>query len=588
MHLTEEIEFMDDSVTCKSAGNYLMERAEMSSDTCADAKASLHDTCCYSLCDMCGEYSLDWDVFINFEGEDINCGDLNEHFRDEKVVNGEEQCEAIKVDYFDTCCYESPTTACLLCKQDGLFFDLNENVQVDFNGPTTCKEVANFMIRRVDDTDPVCAVTQTSLFDECCYEMCSLSEEEGTFPDYAAEVEMDGNIATCLELADAIKEAAISKDSPDCQSLQEAFSPICSYSIPENACDICPGNAVSISLSSEWNGKEMLCIDIKSRISSREEADSEVCQTAQETLQDCCIDQCMICDEPVKTDAVFTVYHDGVTKQCKELDTHFYEKSILASSEECSTTKEKYSDCCYMEPELPCNLCRRGEMEYYDLMGTNSVDFKGQKSLCSDVSDEMFRREEEMGETCFDVKTELFEACCDTKCSLCSGKGLEAGVKVSHEGRMMTCLEVDMGLGPIGSVECNAAVDQFSGECCFEKPESPCRICPGDDVGVNKEVEVDYLGTKTTCESLSNYLGSREEQEGEVCKMASSDHTDDCCFNLCSLCGDGKADWDTFVTYEDKSISCGDFEWILRGKSVADGTESCNAVQNDFFDKVCH
>ena len=72
---------------------------------------------------------------------------------------------------------------------------------------------------------------------------------------------MDGNVATCLELEAAIKDAAIPKDSSECQSLQDAFSPTCSYSIPTNACDICPNNAVSVSASAEWNGKEMKCSD---------------------------------------------------------------------------------------------------------------------------------------------------------------------------------------------------------------------------------------------------------------------------------------------------------------------------------------
>mmetsp|Transcript_30467 Transcript_30467/g.52843 ORF Transcript_30467/g.52843 Transcript_30467/m.52843 type:complete len:96 (-) Transcript_30467:543-830(-) len=74
------------------------------------------------------------------------------------------------------------------------------------------------MSRRTEDTDPTCAVTQTSLFVECCYEKCNLTVKPGTYPDWAAEVVMDGNMATCLELADAIKEASIAKDNPQCQS----------------------------------------------------------------------------------------------------------------------------------------------------------------------------------------------------------------------------------------------------------------------------------------------------------------------------------------------------------------------------------
>ena len=95
------------------------------------------------------------------------------------------------------------------------------------------------------------------------------------------EVEMDGNKATCLELEDAIKDSAIAKSSDECQSLQDAFSSTCSYSIPQNACDICPDNSVSVSAKAEWNGIEMDCSEIKRFISTREEAGGQVCQSAK-------------------------------------------------------------------------------------------------------------------------------------------------------------------------------------------------------------------------------------------------------------------------------------------------------------------
>ena len=590
MHHTTTIDFNDDEVTCRSASNFLMEREDMTSNTCSDAKATIGETCCYSICNMCGEYDLDWDVFINHEGKDMSCGDLNEIFREEAVVDGTQQCDVFKADYFDTCCYSSPTTSCQLCKQGDTFYDLNDNVQVDFNGPTTCYEVANFMSRRTQDTDPVCAITRTSLFDECCYDKCNLADNPGTYSHWSGEVEMDGNVATCLELENAIKDAAIPKGSPECQSLQDAFSPTCSYSIPMNACDLCPSNSVSIQASAEWNGKDMKCSDIKSKLSAREEASGQVCLTAQQDLQAaCCIDQCEICDKSQETDFALSVYHNGVTMKCTEVDNTFYEKSILASSGECSTAKSAYSECCYTAPKTPCNLCKKGS-DYFDLLAANSAIYMGQKMTCAEVSDMMFRREEEDGEMCSSAKDEVFDACCDTKCSLCDGKGLEAGVKISYEGRMMTCLELDLSLGPAsivsGTEQCDAIMSQHSKSCCYEKPETPCRICPGDNAGVNKEVSVNYLGTDTTCDSLSNYLGSREEQQGDKCLKASADHAGDCCYERCSLCGNGKADWETFVSYEGQSIACGDFEWILRGKSVAADSDQCTAVKDEFYDKV--
>mmetsp|Transcript_17504 Transcript_17504/g.31797 ORF Transcript_17504/g.31797 Transcript_17504/m.31797 type:complete len:130 (+) Transcript_17504:2584-2973(+) len=53
MHFTTKIESNDDEVTCRSNSNYLMERVDTSSDSCSDAKATLGESCCYSICDMC-------------------------------------------------------------------------------------------------------------------------------------------------------------------------------------------------------------------------------------------------------------------------------------------------------------------------------------------------------------------------------------------------------------------------------------------------------------------------------------------------------------------------------------------------------
>ena len=569
--------FNDEEVTCRSATNFLQEREESTSKTCSNAKAEISETCCYAICNICGDNDLDWDVFINYDGRDMSCGDFNEIFREEAIQDGAEQCDALRAEYSSTCCYSSPTTSCQLCKQDGTYFEVKEQVEVDFNGPTTCLEVANFMSRRTEDTDPACAVTQTSLFGKCCYEKCNIAQP-GTYPDWTAEVEMDGKVATCLELEDAIMEASIPNNSTECKSLQNAFSSICSYKTPSKACDMCPDRAVSINATAQWDGQVMKCSDISSRLSTREEADGAVCLDVQTSLPDaCCIDQCMICDKSSqKTDSVLTVYHNGKTKQCTEVDLYFYEMSILASSDECKTTIPDFSQCCYTEPTTPCTICRRDSKDF-DVMGSNSVIYQNQKMSCADVSDMIFRREEETGETCSTAKADLFDACCDSKCSLCGDKGLEAGVKISFEGRAMTCLELDMGLGPAaiiaGSDQCVEITNNFSEDCCYEKPETPCRICAGDNVGVNKEASVLYLGTETTCESLSNYLGSREEQEGEACKSASANNSEICCFEQCSLCGEGKADWETFVTFEGQSVACGDFEWLLREKSVAAGSD---------------
>ncbi len=597
MHFSTTVEFNDEDVTCRSVNNFLMERFDISSDTCSDARALLGETCCYATCNICGEYDLDWDVFVEYDGEEISCGALTEIFRTEAIVDGTSQCEEISDEYYSTCCYSSPITSCQLCKRDGKFYDLNQNGQVDFNGPTTCGEVANFMSRRVEDTEQVCSVTQASLFDECCYEKCTLTTEEGSYPDWQAEVEMNGMRATCFQLDGAIKDEAIPKDTQNCRDLQAAFSSTCSYTIPLNPCDLCPENDVSFVASAQWDGKMMSCADISQKLRTREEVDGGVCLDAQSQLRDtCCFDQCHVCGTNVETDAALTVYHNGKTTLCTDVDQYFYEQGIRTESEECSNAKDSFSECCYTLPDKPCNLCKRGgegnNWDYFDLMGTNVIEFNYKKMTCAELSDSMARREDEDEDQCHRMKDEYFDACCDTKCSVCGEKGLDAGVQVSYEGRMMTCLELDLSLGPaaieLDSEQCNVITEQYQDRCCYVKPEDPCRICPGDNESVKPETSVNFLGTSTTCETLANYLGSREEHSGETCQAISKDHYDECCYERCSLCGNGKADWSTFVNYEGSSIACGDFEWILKGRGITAESDTCTAVKEKYFSTCCY
>lgn len=589
MLFSEIIEFNGDSVSCRSVDNYLIERADETSKLCYDTRADLADTCCYQACNICGDTSVDWDVYINYEGNDVSCGDLKEIFRETQVIDGSEQCSAIADELRDTCCYSSPTTSCQLCKHAGIFYEVNDNVEVDFNGPTTCADVASFLTRRVDENDGMCATTQASYYEQCCFDKCMLVSAEGSYPDWSASVEMDGKAATCFDIDNAINDAGIVKGSGECAALQDAFSETCSFTIPENPCDICPDNDVSPLITLDYEGKAMKCSDIDARLRSREEMNGDKCVAAQENLGDCCFDQCHLCNEDEEIDNTHTIYYNGKTIPCSETETIFNEQGILASSEQCSADKAAFTEeCCYVAPKSPCNICKRG-VDYFDVMGTNPVTYNNEKQTCGAIADNISKRNEDDSDTCADARDMLFGTCCNTKCSLCGENGLDAGVQVSYEGRMMTCLELDLGLSvEEGSDQCSTITSQYSDQCCYVKPETPCRMCGEPGQGTNTKAQAFYLGTNTTCDNLSNYLGSREDQGGETCQNAISDFADTCCYDQCSLCGDGKADWSTFVTYEGQSIACGDFEWILRGDNVADGSDTCTAVKEEFSDKCCY
>ena len=125
-----------------------------------------------------------------------------------------------------------------------------------------------------------------------------------------------------------------------------AFSPSCSYTNPANACDIFPENDVSSTASAEYIGKQTKCSNIKNQLSTREEAEGQVFLDAQDTYGECCFDQCHLCEEDEGTDFELTVYLNGKTTTCNEVDNAFFGKSVMASSEECSAVKEEHAATC--------------------------------------------------------------------------------------------------------------------------------------------------------------------------------------------------------------------------------------------------
>ena len=75
-----------------------------------------------------------------------------------------------------------------------------------------------------------------------------------------------------------------------------------------------------------------------------------------------------------------------------------------------------------------------------------------------------------------------------------------------------------------------------------------------------------------------------EEEETEAVEQSNIPSEE-----ACSLCGNsGQLDWSEQVTYEDSSISCGEFGWIFLSDSIAEGSDKCLNLRSKYFDKCCY
>ena len=80
------VEFNGKNHTCHSVNKILIEMFDTLSNSCSDACATVGETCCYAICNICGEYDLDRDVFINYEGKNMSYGDFNEIFEEDAII----------------------------------------------------------------------------------------------------------------------------------------------------------------------------------------------------------------------------------------------------------------------------------------------------------------------------------------------------------------------------------------------------------------------------------------------------------------------------------------------------------------------
>ena len=408
---------------------------------------------------------LDWDVVVEYEGEQVACGDLKPIFGKNEIEEGSESCSNITETYRDVCCYTPPVTPCNLCQTETDFLDAYSSIEVEFWGSVNnCSEVYDYLIRRIESDSETCSSAKDSLKSDCCYKKCTICGE-GSFQDFYETVELDGATISCLQLH-TVRTLDVAQNSEICSSMQSQFSESCCYDAPETPCMLCTEGAVRKVVEVDFRGKSETCDNVANYLASRSNNGTDECTSSVLDYGEyCCFDKCSLCkdDELVDWDSYVTFEEkDGVS--CGSFDWYFTSNSIEEGTPQCTDVQSSFREkCCYKQINysIPaCSLCKKNEI-WYDLNGVVEVDFEGTSRTCTEVSNSLFRKAEDSSELCGQARKQYFDQCCFEKCNLCGDAQLDAKVEVLYNNTARTCLELAFtfvsDIVQEGSDKCNAA-----------------------------------------------------------------------------------------------------------------------------------
>ena len=594
----EDVEFEGAKSTCKEATT-MLKREEEFSDQCNIAKEQMEDTCCYELCDVCGDtLVLDWDAVVEYEGEPVACGELKPIFGRNEIEEGSTICDAAKNTYRDFCCYTPPDKPCDMCQKESAYYDAYSNIEVEFWGsPTNCSDVYNYLVRRVESDSETCSSAKDSIFDRCCYNKCSICGAD-QLQDFEQQIELGDEAISCRQLH-TVRTNDIAAESNACQFMQSKFSSTCCYTRPESPCTLCAEGAVRKDVQVDFGGDTESCSQIANFLGNRANNGTEECFTAKaELMQYCCFDKCNLCKENEQIDWDGYVTFEGRDDvSCGSFDWYFKSNVIEEGSDQCSQIQSAFSkQCCYepMDYSTPaCSLCKNGDV-WYEINGDVEVYYEGLSRSCTDVSNSLFRKYNEQNGFCNAARNEYFDACCFEKCDVCQDSLLDARVEVVYNGTATTCLELGVKFAADiveeGSEECRAAKSVLFEPCCYERPVDPCMLCKSSDGkagDIRENVDVNFYGSTSTCADLNSFLVAREEQLGFMCQAAKAELQDSCCFEKCDICENGNIYWDNPIEFNGVKFACGELTWIITGNMYERGSDDCNQIQATYHDKCC-
>ena len=308
--------------------------------------------------------------------------------------------------------------------------------------------------------------------------------------------------------------------------------------------------------------------------------------------------KCRLCSDP-STQGMrdwLEVEYDGETMTCGDADMAIL-SDYVKGTEECDSAKQSLgSTCCYNYADTPCSLCR-SETEFMDLRALAEIEYNGEAMTCGDLGKRLGPDEAD-SEMCLEAQKEHWDTCCYNQCTLCEGQGVKWWDEIEYEEEPLNCGELD-GILYANQTEveddlCQDVLSEFRNECCYDFPTDPCDVCTKDGKKhtLMPGEEVEYNGSTFTCAEVNNFL-SPFESTTKQCTEVQELSFDTCCFDRCSLCGQGaRLDAEVLVEIEGEDGeteqgSCADIESGLFQGRTADNSKECTETRTLHYDACC-
>ena len=365
-----------------------------------------------------------------------------------------------------------------------------------------------------------------------------------------ATVDYAGSMVSCSELEAMLSTVFVPQESAQCGDLHTTYSEHCCHVAPSKSCDICDATSNKVILNNKpllYAGKDTTCGDISDSLKFSTEEKSFTCSLAKTSLTNvCCVESCQMCNNIGEINAEAKIEFDGEEISCAEYESSMKISGLFMGTEECDASSVKYSGaCCSVKaepksetsasfPDVPCNICQKGEVQH-QLKSETSVEYKGTSISCVDVNTILSKSETDGSEMCEATQSLLFDGCCYEKCALCGERDLKFDATVKYNNQILSCQEFGalFSMSNIleSSDQCDAIQSAYSSTCCFKHPKSPCNLCEQGsqtyDVIPNAFVKKRFATDH--CVNILNTLAEREEDGSQTCKSSKAAYFSSCC-----------------------------------------------------------
>lgn len=232
--------------------------------------------------------------------------------------------------------------------------------------------------------------------------------------DTEKSLSINGKDVTCGSVENMFTFEKILMGSDNCNSIQKMYQETCCFDGCQ-LCELSTGGFLDLQdVLLEKGAYSATCSEVNNILSANSK-DDKMCLDAKEQLAgECCYKQCTLCNTDKSTSWYATVNFEGIQSTCLGLDFMLRNEQVSYGSDRCSNTRGMYeSQCCYVAPENPCQLCE-ADGKVYGVNSAKSVTTLERQSAmsCAWLNDNLSKLPGD-DEQCEQDKAAYFGQCCD-------------------------------------------------------------------------------------------------------------------------------------------------------------------------------